>query len=139
MFSKKRQPDLTNEGYERWLRAQRPPFEWFLRLSEVEQEQLAMLGDAHAQDFAIACGYAIRDPEAADAGMSAMQGDSNAEATLATKLAQGFASRMMQMRQPPEPAPQRPHRTMSGFGERRTADEQTSAQTPLWGVEGAKA
>jgi hypothetical protein len=68
-----------------------------------------------------------------------MQGDSNAEATLATKLAQGFASKLLQMQRPPEADPARPQRTMSGFGERRTADEQTSAQTPLWGVEGMKA
>jgi hypothetical protein len=139
MFSKKRLPDLTNEAYERWLRAQRPPFEWFLRLSEVEQEQLAMLGDAHAQDFAVACGYAIRDPEAADAGMSALQGDDEAEATLAMKMAQGFASKLMQMQQPQEPPRPRTQRTMAGFGERRAIEENKAAGPTLWGVEAQQA
>lgn len=139
MFWTKRRPDLTNEAYERWLRAQRPPFEWFLRLSEVEQEQLAMLGDAHAQDFAVACGYAIRDPETADAGMSALQGDDNAEATLAMKMAQGFASKLMQMQEPQQRAAQPSQRTMSGFGDRRAVEEHKATGPSLWGVEAQQA
>ena len=139
MFFKKRLPDLTNEAYERWLRAQRPPFEWFLRLSEVEQEQLAMLGDAHAQDFAVASGYAMQDPEAADAGISAMQGDSDAEETLARKLAQGFASKLMQMQPAPQTRPDRPQPSMAGFGDRRTEDQQHATGARLWGVEARQA
>jgi hypothetical protein len=142
MFSKKKLPDLTNEGYERWLRAQRPPFDWFLALSEVEQEQMALMGDAHMQDLAIALGYAIRDPEAADAGMSAMQGDASAEATLATKIAQGFASKLADMQRTEQAAEARTSRSapsMSGFGDRRSFDEQKPPQASLWNVEGQKA
>jgi hypothetical protein len=142
MFSKKKLPDLTNEAYERWLRAQRPPFDWFLALSEVEQEQMALMGDAHMQDLAIALGYAIRDPETADAGMSAMQGDASAEATLATKIAQGFASKLADMQRTEEAAQARTRRSapsMSGFGDRRSFDEQRPPQPSLWNVEGQKA
>ena len=98
-----------------------------------------MLGDAHAQDFAVACGYAIRDPEAADAGMSALQGDDEAEATLAMKMAQGFASKLMQMQQPQEPPRAPTQRTMSGFGERRTTEENKAAGPTLWGLEAQQA
>lgn len=138
MFWRKQQPSLTNEAYQRWLRAQRPPLEMFLGLSEIEQEQLAMLGDEHVQDLAIALGYAVRDPEAADAGMSAMSGDVEAEATLATRLAQGFASKLMQMQRAEQTATQPVRRskpTMSGFGDRRTSTEQTASEPSLWGVE----
>jgi hypothetical protein len=44
-----RKPDLTNAGYQRWLRAQRPPLVMFLRLSELEQEALAGMGDDYVQ------------------------------------------------------------------------------------------
>jgi len=141
MFWSKKQPDLTNEAYERWLRAQRPPFDWFLALSEVEQEQLAMMGDANVQDVVVAMGYAIRDPEAADAGMSAAEGDTDAEATLATRLAQGFASKLLQMQraeraaQTPQEPPLPSARTMSGFGERRQQEETQRAEPRLFGVE----
>lgn len=139
MFWSKRKPDLTNEAYDRWLRAQRPPFDWFLALSEIEQEQLAMIGEAQMQDLVVALGYAIRDPEAADAGISALQGDSGAEATLATKLAQGFAQKLMSMQQP-APAPHQPSpRTMSGFGDRHRHEENRPAEASLWGVEASKA
>jgi hypothetical protein len=138
MLWKQRQPDLTNAGYERWLRAQRPPFDWFLRLSELEQEQLAMLGDAHVQDIAVAIGYTVRDPEAADAGMSAMQGDADGEATLAARLAQGLANKLINERSPEEPR-QPAQRTMSGFGSRKTAEASRPAPATLWGVEGTKA
>ena len=139
MFTKKQLPELTNEGYERWLRAQRPPFEWFLLLSQVEQEQLAVLGDVHVQDLAVALAYAIRDPEAADAGIGALAGDVDSEATLASRLAQGFAQKLSTMQQVEQAAapPKRPATpTMSGFGDRRSFEEQTPARASLWGVEG---
>jgi hypothetical protein len=139
MFWNKRKPDLTNEAYERWLRAQRPPFDWFLALSQVEQEQLAILGDAQMQDLAVALGYAIRDPEAADAGMSAMNGDTGAEATLATKLAQGFAEKLMSMQQHAQAPQQTSARTMSGFGDRQRQEENRPAEASLWGVEASEA
>ena len=45
-------PALTNEAYSAWLRAWQPPLQWFLSLSEIEQEQLATLGDQRAADLA---------------------------------------------------------------------------------------
>lgn len=45
--SKTRIPELSNLAYSRWLRAVRPPFEWFLSLTEDEQETLACLGEDH--------------------------------------------------------------------------------------------
>ena len=75
MFRKKPKPtqvDLTNEAYSRWLRAGRPqPIPWFLNLHPEEQEQCAILGDEHNQDLAVAVGYAIADPQLADASLDA--------------------------------------------------------------------
>ena len=44
-------PDLTNDAYRRWLRAHRPPFQWFMEQTEQTQEGLASLGD----EFTIGC------------------------------------------------------------------------------------
>ena len=44
--------ELTTAMYERWLRAQRPPFEWFAGLTEVEQEHLARTGDEYVMGVA---------------------------------------------------------------------------------------
>lgn len=107
---------LSNEGYRRWLRAQRPPMVWFLGLSEIEQEQLALLGDEHAQDLAIAMGYAIQDPQAADAGVSAAGGDLAAEETLARRLASGLAERLLAKRATPRPVTADARRTPSDAG-----------------------
>jgi hypothetical protein len=40
-------PEVGPQAYALWLRAQRPPFRWFLGCSALEQEQLAELGDAY--------------------------------------------------------------------------------------------
>jgi len=37
--------DCTEQSYAYWLRAQRPPFEWFLGLDPVTQAGLARIGD----------------------------------------------------------------------------------------------
>ena len=39
-------PEVTNEAYARWLRAQKPP-DWFWAMSLLEQEQLACLGEEY--------------------------------------------------------------------------------------------
>lgn len=88
------EPVLDNDGYRRWLRAQRPPLTWFLRLAVKEQEQLAILGDEYAQDLAIAVGFAVADPKAAQAGIFADQGDAESEAVLAEKIAKNLIQRM---------------------------------------------
>lgn len=130
MFSRKSPPELTNEGYARWLRAQRPPLPWFLALSVLEQETLAGLGDEYLQDFAVAVGYAVTDPQAADDGISAAGGDTQAEESLLRRLAAGFVQKIQTAREP-EQAPLetpdvRPSETLSGFGERRTETHTTS-------------
>jgi hypothetical protein len=68
--------------------------ELFLRLSEAGQETLAALGDEHSQDLAIAIGYAVADPQLADAGISAAGGDVDAEMDLAKRVAQDLCARM---------------------------------------------
>ena len=74
--------DVTNDAFRRWLRAHRPPLLWFLGLSEDEQETLALIGDEHAQQTAIDFGYAIADPQLAEAGIGAAEGDGDAEEAL---------------------------------------------------------
>ena len=48
-FWRHKLPEVTNEAYSRWLRAQRPPWLWFLGRTVLEQEQLAILGDAYIE------------------------------------------------------------------------------------------
>lgn len=128
-------PELTNEAYARWLRAQRPPFAMFLGMSELEQEALARLGDESLQDFAVAIGYAVADPRAADAGISAAQGDTGAEETLARRLAAAFAAKLT-AKAPPPPAPagtptSMPRETLAGFGERRVEEHKRANGRPV--------
>jgi len=54
---KRKLPELTNEAFSRWLRAQRPPWEWFLTQPELIQEQLAILGD----EYVFEIGQAVAD------------------------------------------------------------------------------
>lgn len=96
-------PDLTNEAYARWLRAGRPPFEWFLGLSIEEQEQLAILGDDHRTDTCIAIGWAVRNPEAAGAGAAAAAGNLDAEIGFVQQLASAALEKMV--RKQPKPRP----------------------------------
>lgn len=98
-FNKSSLPVVTNETFSRWLRAGRPPFSWFCGLAEEEQEQLALLGDDYAQDLVIAVGYAVRDPELADAGISATAGDPVGEETLARRAMELVVTRILAGRQ----------------------------------------
>jgi len=100
-------PEITNEAYARWLRACRPPFAWFAGLSVEVQEQLALLGDEHRQDAALAIAYAVRDPELAEAGIGAAAGDAGAEETLARRVAAGLVQRIVG-RQDPQAPPRSP-------------------------------
>ena len=116
-FRKQRAPrevDLTSEGYERWLWAQRPqPLSWFLSLSLIEQQQLAILGRTYVEDCAIAVGYAVRDPAATEAGLAAKAGSIDAEADLVQQLALRAMQKMTAQAPaatstPKAPAPRRP-------------------------------
>lgn len=103
-FRKPAPIDLTNAIYQRWLRAQKPPFEMFASLSELEQEQLAVMGDDYAQDMAIAVAIAVANPQAASDGVGALHGDVDSEASMALQMAQGMAARTQ------------PEQSFSGFG-----------------------
>lgn len=105
LWKKKQPPELTNEAYARWLRAARPPFEWFLSLSLEEQEQLALIGDAHRTDTCVAIGWAMRNPAAASAGAAAAAGNLDAEVDLVQQIA---AKALAKMTQAPRPAPKAP-------------------------------
>lgn len=121
-------PALTNEAYSAWLRAWQPPLQWFLSLSEIEQEQLATLGDQRAADLAVAIGNAVHDPQMAEAGVAAFRGDAGGEEVLVRRLAENFAtaiasresrnqSRMRDSARSPA-APPAP--TLAGLGNRAT-------------------
>ena len=130
IFQRKKAPELTNEAHARWLRAGRPPYTLFLGLSEIEQEALAQIGDDHDTDRAIALGYAIADPQAADDGVSAVQGDAGAEESLARRLAEGLIGKLAGSKAPPSP----PRETLAGFGERRAETHtDNSAKPSLFG------
>ena len=136
IFQRKKAPELTNEAHARWLRAGRPPYTLFPGLSEIEQEALAQIGDDHDTDRAIALGYAIADPRAADDGVSAVQGDAGAEESLARRLAEGLIGKLAGSKAPPSPdAPtSMPRETLAGFGERRAETHtDNSAKPSLFG------
>ena len=95
MFQRKRKVALTNDVYSRWLRAQRPPMDLFCGLTQIEQEQLAMLGDEYVQDVCVALGYANQHPRAAEAGLDQERGGSDGEAQLAAQLAKNIAAKIL--------------------------------------------
>lgn len=118
MWPFRKLPEVTNAAYGRWLRAQRPPWLWFLGLSELEQEQVALLGDLHSRDLALAIGYAVRDPQLAEAGSAAAGGDVSGEETLARQVAGNLVRRILARDSGRAAAPKA---TMAGFGERSAA------------------
>ena len=124
LFRRKTPPQtvtITNDAFRRWLRAHRPPWVWFLGLSELEQEQLAMLGDEHSQEVILAIGHAVADPGMAEAGVQASKGNASGEETLVVRIAESFA-RAIAARAPSSArvAPAAPPPvSMAGIGARR--------------------
>lgn len=62
---KRKTPTLTVEVYSLWLRAHRPPMDWFLGQDPMQQAAMADVGDAHLLhciDVAQG-GHGIADPE----------------------------------------------------------------------------
>jgi len=113
-------PTVTVETHGRWIRAGRPPYQWFAELPADQQEALAQVGDAHDIDRAIAIGYAVRDPEAAEKGIAAAAGDLDAEADLVQRLAARAVEKMLGSRsQPTAPAPTAQPPSMGGLAARR--------------------
>lgn len=121
MFKKRREAVLeTTEAYTRWLRAQRPPLEWFLVQTEPVQEQLALLGDEYVQDVATAVGLAVAHPEQADLGRDDFSPAADADRTRA--LAMSVAQAVLKGREPRESRSERTSApepmTMVGFQNR---------------------
>jgi hypothetical protein len=102
MTDEQEYPEVTNEAYARWLRAQRPPWLWFLDRSVLEQEQLACLGDTYI-DGCLAAG--------AEVGTAAEDEESKV-LRLAERVLEG---RQVRPQQPPEPG----ELSMGGVTERR--------------------
>ena len=136
MFFRKKQPapELTNDAYQRWLRAQRPPLPLFLGLSQVEQEALACIGDDHAQELIEALTLALANPQALAAGIdvrAAEAGDTGAEESLARALASALAAKVKKAQQAPPAAPtSMPRESLAGFGDRRTETHKDNKKRP---------
>ncbi len=113
-------PVVDNESYSRWLRAHQPPWLWFMDRPPLEQEQLALIGDAYTNDTAIAFGYAAANPQLAEAGVAAVRGDPEGEETLARQVAINLASKILGRKAPKAAPPfaSRPE-SMGGLGERK--------------------
>jgi len=123
MFRRKKPPvvDLTNEAFGQWIRAQRPPFLWFMAQTREDREAMAMLGDEYAVSMAVQIGYAVANPEAADATQEATAGNVEGEAALVEMLARRavqkiLASAPQRAPQPPAAAPKRAPMRMGGTG-----------------------
>lgn len=142
-------PELTSEGFARWLRAGRPPFAFFAGLSELEQEALAGIGDALEQDRIEALALALANPQALATGAEARDaagGDADAEESLALKLATGLIRKIGAAAKanaapaaptaPAQPVPETPT-TFAGLGDRKVEDvgEAARARPKLWGQE----
>ncbi len=120
-FRRKPQPvEITPMAYTYWLRAGRPPFDDFLRMSAVEQEHLAQLGDEHTQDVCVAIATALTNPDALVAGVED-QAEEEARSSAALDIAQRMASKV----------------TMGGTGGRReTTPRSDRPRGTLFGAEG---
>jgi hypothetical protein len=99
--------EVGREVWRQWLRAGRPPMQWFAQQSDSVREALAEDGDAYARDVAAAVGWSVRDPEAAQAVAS--QDADSGEERLLDRIATVAA--MSQQRQA---AGQRQPMTMAG-------------------------
>lgn len=120
--------DLTEEAFDRWLRAWRPDLQWFLGLDVDVQETLADRGDRYTEDLLVAAGFAVTDPEGTKLGFDAAEGDEEAEAALVARRALDAVTRLTVGRagtpgQSPSKGPRSPAApaplSMAGIGERR--------------------
>ena len=115
-------PVLDVASYSRWLRAQRPPFVWFLERSESEQESLAIIGDDYTREVSSGIGYAVDDPELFGAVDDAAE-DPDCEEVLVQRLADAAKARMMGIPEPVPMVPMEPAPTMGGMTHRRESRE----------------
>lgn len=116
-------PEVTSESYARWVRAQRPPWLFFLGLADEDQEHLAEIGDEHLRSVAGLIGTAVANP---DLAVALAQGDEAAtEELMVSRVAaqaiqsmRGGGNGASQARAPVEPV------TMGGVSKRRQEAEQ---------------
>lgn len=85
---------------------------------------MAILGDEHSQDFCVAIGYAIANPELANAGL-AKGDDTSGEETIIRNITKTFINKMLSRPIIPEkslvtenPKTERP--SFSGFGKSKS-------------------
>lgn len=102
-----RYPEMSSGAFSRWLRAQRPPWLFFLAQPEMIQEQLAHLGDEYLQQCMSA---------GLDASEAAVDEETRLQ-RLATSVAQGLQNG------PQAPEQDVTHTGMGGLGKRREAAE----------------
>jgi len=117
MFFRRKQPpqDITASAYTRWLRAGRPPFDDFLRMTEEDQEGLASIGDEHTQDVCIALATALTSPHALLAGAEVEEHQPDASALgIAQKMAASVTMGGSGGAKHVRPVSQRPMGTMFG-------------------------
>lgn len=99
--------EIEPAQYALWLRAQRPPFDWFMRQPALVQQALANEGDAYIQDC-IALGSGVAEDEE----------------QAAMRLAGSLVSKLSGAGNGPTSAPPVHHPiTMAGVGERRREAE----------------
>lgn len=110
-------PDMTADVYTSWLRAGKPPFQWFMELHPLQQEKLSELGVEHARDFCAGIADAIL--EARDE-VAKPSGD---EETAVRQLIEGFGDKLGAAAEGPISAPEKLFATMGGLGDRRHDEE----------------
>lgn len=91
MIFRRRKLSVEPRTYENWLRAGRPPFEWFIQQESLVQDALAAIGDAVEADRWDALAAVASEPAAFQAGREA-EADPGLSAALsaARALAEGI-------------------------------------------------
>ena len=122
-------PVLTNEAYERWLQAMRPqPLQWFLGLDEGDQVALASLGTEYVQDICLGIGYAVADPDLAEAGLDAAD-NPESESKLLQRLVSGVAEQMLGAEQAAQTLGEPETVSMGGVSQRQKVRAQSEQET----------
>lgn len=149
MFRRKQPPtvELDADGYRRWIRAGRPPFEWFLSREPVVQETLAAIGDEERErervDLASLLALAVRAPDRFESAVAEVDGDPEAESAGLLGIIQEFARAVAAPRSAPTASPKPPEKPpqFAGSGgsvestivERRPVEERVAAVSAILG------
>lgn len=104
--------ELTKESYLYWLKANKPPLEWFLSLPMDQQAALASIGEEFTRTNWLDLAYCIKDPEAVDAVLS--MDEAKQEEILIERMARSVVSAAVQSLAPKNTDEVR--KTLSGFG-----------------------